>query len=113
MKKHTLLLLAIAVAAGFIVGTVGRSTGEKTAREDISRLRLIWPRVMEFKDPDRAFVAGLAMTCRLHTKEMDKNEAIACLRSASTDSALVLPKGEDQANAPARLERLLSIANSK
>ena len=59
---------------------------------------------------ERAFLAGLSLTCQLHRNAEDRESTIACLRRAAPDPDATLPKDFEHAEAPARLERMLSMS---
>lgn len=98
-----MIVLMLAVGA-----YIGRTAGERDAEASKERLSLLWPAVMDLPQQDRGFLAGLAMTCRLSAKEVEKEAVIACLRSAVRDPDAVLPKDIDKSAAPARLEQMLA-----
>lgn len=102
--------VAGAVILGLAAVWIGRTGGESVAKLDIARLELVWPSVMAFPDRDRAFLAGLSLTCDLHQRPMERNAVIACLQDAAQRPDATLPPAEDRAEATGRLNRLLSIA---
>lgn len=59
---------------------------------------------------DRAFLAGLAMTCKLHRYGETQSEVVTCLRTAAADPSAILPNSVSQADAHDKLERMLDYA---
>lgn len=108
MNRRLLYIGAGAIAFMAIVTGIGRFAGEQAADGSIARLEILWPDVMRFQNDDRAFLAGLAMTCRLHTAQPEALAVIGCLREAAADPNAILPVDQDKAHASARLETLLS-----
>lgn len=106
MNKKVKLLLVIAVAL-VIAAVAGRYLGQSSAKEALARIEMIWPGFMEMPEQDRAFIGGLAMTCRLSKVDLDRKEVLACLRSAADDPKALLPKGFKSEDAPAILEALI------
>ena len=102
------------LAIGFLVfgaSLVGATYLERDAAQaDIERLSLIWPFVARLQDTDRAFLAGLALTCKLHQHSDTRDEVVACLRSAAADPAAILPRDMNSADASSRLESMLAFA---
>lgn len=96
-----------------LAGTAGMFMGKYTGKENLKRLEAIWPRFMTMPEQDRAFLAGLAMTCNLVNADKTAQSTVACLRSAAQDPDVMLPKGERAADAPTRLESLISGAQSE
>ena len=96
-------LVVVLAAAVFVGKKMGTGDGGK-AKE---RLQLVWPSIMEMPEVDRAFIVGLAMTCRLQQRPAAASETIACLREAANDPDATLPKGFDQSRASTKLEDLL------
>lgn len=103
--------LLIAAALIFAVSLVGANyAGRSAAQADIERLKEVWPFVMNLQNSDRAFLAGLAMTCRLHRHADSRDEVVDCLRSAAADPQATLPKDVEAVEAPTRLEKILAFA---
>ena len=100
--------LATIAAIGLVF--VGHCAGNSVAEKDIARLQLVWPYVQDMSDADRALLAGLALTCRLHVKDEDADAVVACLREAAGDPDAMLPKDVLPIEASDRLERLISLS---
>lgn len=103
--------VAVALLVGVIALAVGWTGGQGAAKASIERLEVLWPSIMTAPERDRAFLAGLSMTCRLHEKPIDRSAVTACLQAAVVDPDVMLPKGELKADAPKRLNELLSVAS--
>ena len=101
---------ACILVAGASALVIGNATGNDAAQASITRLQILWPSIMTFSEQDRAFLAGLAMTCRLHDQPVERLEVVRCLQAAAIDPKAMLPKGESQSDAPDKLARLLKIA---
>lgn len=107
-KRHTLLLVFAVVFALSLVGA--NLAGRGAARTDIERLEEVWPFLDRLPESDRAFLAGLAMTCKLHRRTSERGEVVDCLRTAATDLDAILPSSVSQADAASKLEQMLSYS---
>jgi|SRR6185369_7804292 len=110
LTKRTLWIGTLVAVFAIVVIGIGRQAGENVAKEDIELLSLVWPYVMDMQQNERALLAGLSITCRLHRTATDRDSVISCLRTAATDPAAMLPKEVPPEEASARLERLLASA---
>ena len=82
MLKRPAVLLAIAIL--FAISLIGANiAGRQAARADIERLEKVWPFLDRLSEADRAFLAGLAMTCKLHHHGETQSEVVTCLRTAA------------------------------
>ena len=107
--KPTVIVVATVLVCASAIA-VGSWNGRDTAAADITRLQVLWPSVMSFPDRDRAFLAGLAMSCGLHSRPVEHAAIVGCLSTAATDPNVLLPKGEVPSDAPSRLTELLYSA---
>lgn len=101
--------VAVVVMASAI--WLGNVSGEAAGQAAVERLEVLWPSITSAPERDRAFLAGLSITCHLHDKPIERSEIIACLREAARGPNATLPEGEERADAADRLERLLAIAS--
>ena len=108
LRRSKYLAIGFLVFSASLVGAT--YVGRESAQVDIERLSLIWPFVARLQDSDRAFLAGLALTCRLHQHSNTRDEVVACLRSAAADPEALLPREMNHGDAGARLERMLAFA---
>lgn len=114
MKRTNLAIWIVClIFAGAGTVFIGNFSGKHVADEVISRLQVLWPSVLSFPETDRAFLAGLSMTCHLNEKEKVRETIIECLRSAANNPNALLPKGDSPSDANDRLERLLSITTPR
>lgn len=112
MKTNKLMIwIAGAFVLAVVAVGIGKTAGTSIADKAVARLQLVWPSIMDFPERDRAFLAGLSMTCRLHEKPMEPAAVVACLHDAAADPNGLLPRDEVQADAADRLERLLALAS--
>ncbi|TXT28204.1 MAG: hypothetical protein FD131_3337 [Rhodocyclaceae bacterium] len=108
LKRPTILL---AVALLFVFSLIGANiAGRHAARADIERLEKVWPFLDRLNEADRAFLAGLAMTCKLHRQGETQSEILTCLRTAAADPNAILPNTVSQTDAHVKLERMLNYA---
>lgn len=108
MKRPMIMLI---VAALFVFSLIGANiAGRQAARADIERLEAVWPFLDRLSEADRAFLAGLAMTCKLHRHGETQSEVVMCLRSAAADPSAILPNSVSHADAHDKLERMLDYA---
>lgn len=109
MLKRPAVLLAIAIL--FAISLIGANiAGRQAARADIERLEKVWPFLDRLSEADRAFLAGLAMTCKLHRHGETQSEVVTCLRTAADDRNAILPNTVSQTDAHDTLERILDFA---
>lgn len=109
LLKRPKILLAVAILFAFsLIGS--NIAGRNAARADIERLEKVWPFLDRLNEADRAFLAGLAMTCKLHRQGETQNEILTCLRTAAADPKAILPRTMSQTDAHIKLERMLEYA---
>lgn len=109
IARRPTLLFAFAVV--FALSLVGANlAGRGAAQADIERLEEVWPFLDRLPESDRAFLAGLAMTCKLHRRSSERGEVVDCLRTAATDPDAILPSSVSQADAASKLEQMLSYS---
>lgn len=109
LLKRPMILLIVAVI--FVFSLIGANiAGRQAARANIERLETVWPFLDRLSEADRAFLAGLAMTCKLHRHGETQSEVLTCLRTAAVDPSAILPKSVPQADARDKLERMLDYA---
>lgn len=104
--KLSLAVLGLALIVAVLV-FLGRTAGESAAVADKERLSLVWPGLMDMPQADRAFLVGLAMTCKLGREPVAADAVVACLRRAAIDTNPTLPVGVDKPSAPGKLETML------
>lgn len=109
LLKRPMILLLVAVI--FVFSLIGANiAGRQAARADIERLETVWPFLDRLSEADRAFLAGLAMTCKLHRHGETQSEVVTCLRTAAADPGAILPNAVSQTDAHDKLERMLDYA---
>ena len=109
LLKRPMILLLVAVI--FVFSLIGANiAGRQAARADIERLEKVWPFLDRLSETDRAFLAGLAMTCKLHRHGETQGEVVTCLRTAAADPGAILPNTVSQTDAYDKLERMLDYA---
>ena len=109
LLKRPKILLVVAVL--FVFSLIGANiAGRQAARADIERLEKVWPFLDRLSETDRAFLAGLAMTCKLHRHGETQSEVVDCLRTAAADPNAILPNTVSQTDAHDKLERMLDYA---
>ncbi|WP_299163971.1 hypothetical protein [Accumulibacter sp.] len=109
LLKRPMILLIVAVI--FVFSLIGANiAGRQAARADIEKLETVWPFLDRLSEADRAFLAGLAMTCKLHRYGETQSEVVTCLRTAAADPSAILPNSVSQADAHDKLERMLDYA---
>ena len=89
---------------------IGQYAGHEAGQADIELLSQVWPYFPHMSSDERAFLAGLSLTCQLHRNADDRESTIACLRRAAADPSAILPKDFDHSEAPGRLERMLVMS---
>lgn len=104
------LIVGAAGIAMFLLVLFGQYAGHEAGQADIELLKQVWPYLPQMSTSERAFLAGLSLTCQLHRNAEDRESTIACLRRAAADPDATLPKDFEHAEAPARLERMLSMS---
>ncbi|GGM25458.1 hypothetical protein ACFQDN_21915 [Pseudomonas asuensis] len=109
--NRTLLVITLSVV---VVGSalLGQQYGEQEGQKSKALIELVWPSFDSFTEADRAVLAGFSMTCNLQNRAKNAYEVISCLREASSDPNAVRPNGMDQSQASARLESMISNAES-
>ena len=111
LLKRPMILLVVAVL--FVFSLIGANiAGRQAARADIERLEKVWPFLDRLSETDRAFLAGLAMTCKLHRHGETPSEVVTCLRTAAGDPSAILPNTVSQTDANTKLERMLDYATA-
>lgn len=108
LKRPTFLLIAGAVFAVSLIAA--NVAGRQAASSDIERLETVWPFLNRLNDSDRAFLAGLAITCKLHRHASTRNEVVSCLRLAAANPDALLPNTVSHTDAQNKLERMLDYA---
>ena len=111
-KKIHLTLACSLVALALISIPVARLAGAADAEEAKARLVMVWPKLMQMPESDRAFVVALASNCRLEKRPAIKGEVIACLKEGAKAERGIFPVGLDRSSAPGKLDRMLVIANN-
>lgn len=110
LMKRPMILLIVSVL--FVFSLIGANiAGRQAARADIERLEKVWPFLERLTEADRAFLAGLAMTCKLHRHGEMQSDVVTCLRSAAADPGAILPNSVSHADAQVKLERMLDYAS--
>ena len=113
-RKAIILRRSLIVAFGglalFLFALVGQFAGREAGKADIELLKQVWPYLPQMSPSERAFLAGLSLSCQLHRNAEDRESTIACLRRAAADPDATLPEGFDHSEAPTRLERMLVMA---
>lgn len=107
------LIVGAAGIAMFLLVLVGQYAGHEAGEADIELLKQVWPYLPQMSSSERAFLAGLSLTCQLHRNAEDRESTIACLRRAAADPDATLPKEFEHAEAPSRLERMLAMAPAR
>lgn len=113
-RKSLILRRSFIVAASgvalFLFVLIGQYAGHEAGQADIELLSQVWPYFPHMSSDERAFLAGLSVTCQLHRNADDRESIIACLRRAAADPSAILPKDFDHSEAPGRLERMLVMS---
>lgn len=113
-RKSLILRRSFIVAASgitlFLLVLIGQYAGHEAGQADIELLKQVWPYLPQMSSDERAFLAGLSLTCQLHRNADDRASTIACLRRAAADPSATLPKDFDHSEAPSRLERMLVMS---
>ncbi|MEI2697007.1 MAG: hypothetical protein V9E94_01215 [Microthrixaceae bacterium] len=93
-----------------LVGELSYRAGFKHAEEQKHRIALVWPKVMEMPEIDRALIAGLSETCRLHERPVEVSDVLPCLRSAIDAERPILPAGYDRDAARRRFAEIIALS---
>lgn len=102
---------ALLGGGALLILILGNLAGRHVAEAHLERLEQIWPTFESMPERDRAFLIGLSMTCQLQREPIQREAVLACLESATRDQDVLLPVGEDKAQAAVRLQRLLTLVD--